>query len=406
MKDYFILAFKSLKKRGVRSWLTLLGILIGVAAVVSLISLGNGLKAAVNSQFNVGSTEVLTVQAGGLNNYGPPGSGAATPLTISDAEAISKLGDVEIAIPVNIRQVEIGFNQKVGFTYMLSIPDNQAQANDVYKYDQFVAASGKLINPGDRGVVVLGSNAGDSSKNGFGRDIHVGDTVTINGKDFVVQGILKKTGSVLYDNLIMMNAVDMKNLLGYGNVVDQISVKVINEGAINQTVREINNLMDQRRNVNANNRNFQVSTPEAMLKTINQIISGIQIFIIVIASISILVGAIGITNTMTTSVLERKKEIGIMKAIGARNEQIFYLFFIEAGLLGLIGGIIGVLLGIGIGYIGTSALNALIGATTQPQISIWLIVFTMLGSFIIGAFSGFVPALRAAKASPVEEIRG
>ena len=406
MKDYFILAFKSLKKRGVRSWLTLLGILIGVAAVVSLISLGNGLKAAVNSQFNVGSTEVLTVQAGGLNNYGPPGSGAATPLTISDAEAISKLGDVQTAIPINIRQVEIGFNQRVGFTYMLSIPDNQAQTNDIYKYDQFVAASGKLINQGDRGVVVLGSNAGDSSKNGFGRDIHVGDAVTINGKDFVVQGILKKTGSVLYDNLIMMNAADMKSLLGYGNVVDQISVKVINEGAINQTVQEINNLMDQRRNVNADNRNFQVSTPEAMLKTINQIISGIQIFIIVIASISILVGAIGITNTMTTSVLERKKEIGIMKAIGARNEQIFYLFFIEAGLLGLIGGIIGVLLGIGIGYIGTSALNALIGATTQPQISIWLIVFTMLGSFIIGAFSGFVPALRAAKASPVEEIRG
>ena len=405
IKDYFVLAFKNLKKRGARSWLTLIGILIGVAAVVSLISLGNGLKAAVNSQFNIGSTEVLTVQAGGVNNYGPPGSGATKPLVQADTDAINKLSNVEVAISRNIRNVKIEFNKKVLFTYVTDIPDDQKKADLVYKFNGLEIGSGKFISAEDRGVIVIGSNLEDKNKNGFGRDIHIGDTVSVNGKNFRVQGIMKKTGSLIYDNVILMNRADMKNLLGYGNDVDIIAVKVISKDLINQTTTDIEKLMRKRRNVKVGQEDFDVSTPEATLSSVNSIISGIQIFIIIIASISIAVGAIGITNTMTTSVLERKREIGIMKAIGARNEQIFYQFFIEAGLLGLIGGLIGAALGIGIGYAGTSALNSLLSSTTKPQISVWLILFTMTGSFIIGAVSGFAPALKAAKENPVEDIR-
>lgn len=406
IEDYFNLAFKNLRRRGIRSWLTLLGILIGVAAVVSLISLGNGLKNAVNSQFNIGSTEVISVQAGGLSNYGPPGSGAAKPLTQSDTDAIAKLANVQWAISRNIRNIKIEFNKEVSFTYMVSVPDNPTDAQDVYHTVEGIEiGQGKLVEAGDRGVVVIGSNLADGTKNGFGRDIHVGNTVTINGKNFRVQGILKKTGSVLYDNIVLMNAVDMKNLLGYGNEVDIIGVKVIDPSQMNQTKADIEKLMRQRRDVKVGEEDFQVSTPQAMLSTVNSIISGIQIFIIIIASISILVGAIGITNTMTTSVLERRREIGIMKGIGARNEHIFYQFFIEAGLLGLIGGMLGVLLGVGIGYVGTSALNSFLGSTTKPAISFSLIFFTMIGSFLIGALSGFLPALKAAHEKPVEDIR-
>ncbi len=406
IKDYFVLAFKNLKKRGARSWLTLIGILIGVAAVVSLISLGNGLKDAVNSQFNIGSTEVLTVQAGGVNNYGPPGSGAAKPLVQADADAIGRLSNVEVAISRNIRNVKLEFNKGVSFTYAVDIPDHQNDVNYVYKFQDLSVSSGRLVEAGDRGVVVLGSNLADSSKNGFDRDVHIGDTVDVNGQSFRVQGILEKTGSLIYDNVILMNEVDMKNLLGYGNDVDVIAVKVVSKDLMNQTVTEIEKLMRQRRHVKVGEEDFDVSTPEATLSSVNSIISGIQIFIIIIASISIAVGAIGITNTMTTSVLERKREIGIMKAIGARNEQIFYQFFIEAGLLGLIGGLIGAALGVGIGYIGTSALNSFLSSTTKPSISVWLIVFTMAGSFLIGSVSGLVPALKAAKENPVEDIRG
>ncbi|PIO08373.1 hypothetical protein COU59_02000 [Candidatus Pacearchaeota archaeon CG10_big_fil_rev_8_21_14_0_10_34_12] len=406
IEDYFNLALKNLKKRGVRSWLTLLGILIGVAAVVSLVSLGGGLKAAVDSQFNIGSTEVLTVQAGGMNNYGPPGSGASNPLTKEDAGEIGKLSTVEVSIPRNIRNVKLEFNKKVSFTYAGSIPDNQREMDYVYDFVGLETISGKLLESGDRGVIVIGSNLADMDKNGLDKNIKVGDNVAISGKTFRVQGITKKMGSIIMDSTVLMTENDMEDLLDYGNEVDLIVVKAVSKDLINQTAEDINKLMRDRRDVKKGQEDFDVSTPQAMLESVNQIISGIQIFIIIIASISIAVGAIGITNTMTTSVLERRKEIGIMKAIGARNEHIFYLFFIEAGLLGMIGGIIGVLLGTAVGYAGTSALNTFLGVATHPEISFWLILLTMTGSFLIGAVSGLIPALNAAKENPVEGIRG
>ena len=130
-----------------------------------------------------------------------------------------------------------------------------------------------------------------------------------------------------------------------------------------------------------------------------------QIFIVIIASISILVGALGIVNTMTTSVLERKKEIGIMKSVGATNGQIFLQFFIESGLLGLVGGLVGVILGSIIGFVGTKGINNFIGAELSPEINILLIFSSLVGSFMIGAIAGIVPAMKAAKENPVEALR-
>jgi putative ABC transport system permease protein len=164
--------------------------------------------------------------------------------------------------------------------------------------------------------------------------------------------------------------------------------------------------MRKQRNVKEGEEDFEVSTPEAMMGTINSIIGGVQIFIIVIASISIFIGIIGIVNTMTTSVLERKKDIGIMKSIGATNEHIFLQFLIESGMLGLMGGFIGAVMGLGFGIVGTNALNSLIGGEIEPVINIWLLIYCMIGSFVVGAIAGIVPALNAARQNPVEALRG
>ena len=142
------------------------------------------------------------------------------------------------------------------------------------------------------------------------------------------------------------------------------------------------------------------------MEQVNSILNAITIFIVIVASISIFVGAIGIINTMTTSVLERRKEIGIMKAIGATNHQIFMQFFVESGVLGLIGGAIGVLFGVTFGYFGIIGINSFIGAEVQPQISFYLVFFALLGSFLIGAVAGILPAMKAAKQNPVEALRG
>ncbi|MGV8131867.1 MAG: ABC transporter permease [Candidatus Pacearchaeota archaeon] len=402
--DYASIAFKNLKRRGIRSWLTLLGIFIGIATVVSLISLGGGLRQAILSQFGVGSTEVIEVQAGGLNSFGPPGTSVSNPLTKDDAEAISRLNTVDEAIGRNIVTVKAEFNDLLIIGSATNVPDG-SQRELTYEIMGIEPLEGKLLEDGDSGKVILGNNFYFEDKSGFEKAIRVGNTVTLNDRKYQVQGILKKEGSFIYDQIIILNEEDLKEISDEGDNVDFIDVKVKSKELIGAAELEIEELLRDRRDVKLGEEDFEVSTPEASLSTVNQVLTGIQVFVALIAAISIIVGSLGIVNTMTTSVLERVKEIGIMKAIGAKNSDIFYQFFIEAGLLGLAGGAAGILFGIAIGYFGTFSINAFLGASTSPEINWFLIIFTFIGSFLIGAISGIIPAIRAANQKPVEALR-
>lgn len=405
MLDYFLLAYHNLKKRGIRSWLTLLGVFIGVLAVISLITLGNGLKLAVNSQFGISSTEVITVQAGGVNSFGTPGSGAVKRLTKDDVEAIERLSSVDVAIGRNIETFKIEFNNKVEFRPGFGLAEGIKRKFD-YEIQDLEVETGRLLEDGDTKKVILGNDYLHKDKSGFDKAIEVGNKILINNQSFKVVGILKKKGSFILDNAIIINDHDLDTIADNGNYVDLIAVKVKNKDLMKKAQKDIEKLLRKRRDVKEGEEDFEVSTPQARLKTINSILNAIQIFIIIIASISILVGAIGIINTMTTSVLERKKEIGIMKAIGARNEQVFMQFFIESGLMGLIGGLLGIIGGIIIGYFGTMGLNNFFGSEAAPEISILLIILTLIGSFLVGALAGIIPAMQAANQNPVEALRG
>lgn len=405
MREYFILASKNLKKRGIRSALTLLGIFVGIAAVVSLISLGNTLKFTVNSQFDNLSPDIISVQAGGISGVGAPGTGVSKPLTESDAEAIERIGSVEFAIPRSIETVMVEFNDKVSFLTVGSLPDND-RINDIYNQQNFEAASGRLLRANEQNRILLGANLAFGKNNGFEKDLKVGDKILIKGQEFRVVGIIEKKGSFILDNAAYINEKQLKNLNNLGEEVDVIAVKAKSIELVEVTKEEIEKLLRERRDVKVGEEDFEVSTSESVLASVNQILMGVQIFIVIIASMSIIVGAIGIANTMTTSVLERRKEIGTMKAVGARNEDIFYQFFVEAGLLGFVGGLIGVVIGEGISYLGTLALNQTMGINTKSMLSWGLILGALAGSFLIGAVSGIVPAMRAAKQNPVEAIRG
>jgi putative ABC transport system permease protein len=169
---------------------------------------------------------------------------------------------------------------------------------------------------------------------------------------------------------------------------------------------DIEEALRKTRNVEEGEEDFEVSTPEASMETVNSVLSGVQIFVAIIASMSIVVGVIGIANTMYTSVLERKKEIGTMKAIGAKNSDIMIIFLIESGLMGLIGSLIGVIAGVTIGYLGTSVINNWVGSKAAPSIDFMLIGLTLLGGFLIGMIAGIAPAFKASKENPVEALRG
>jgi len=403
MVNYFSFSLKNLKRRGIRGWLTLLGIFIGIVVVIALVTLGNGFKEAVGAQFGVSSTQTITVQAGGLN-YGPPGSTVVNPLDKEDAEAIERLSTIEFAVTRNIEFLEVEYNDKLVFGGVVSIEADSAR--DQYEVMDLESQSGRLLKRGDLGKVIVGSNYEDPDKNGFDREVTVGKNLLIGGDKFLVIGVLERKGSFFIDNAIMMMDQDLEDLAGYGDEVDIIAVKVKGKDLVEKAKEDIEKLMRNRRDVKEGEEDFVVSTPDALLDQVNSILTSIQIFIIIIASISIVVGAIGIVNTMATSVVESKKEIGIMKAIGARNSHIFLMFLVESGFLGLVGGILGIIFGVTIGTLGIWQINNLIGADTRISINFILILVTLIGSFLIGAVAGIVPAMGATKQSPVEALRG
>ena len=404
IKDYLLFAFRNVRRRGIRSTLTLLGIIIGIATVVSLISLGDGLQNAVLSQFGISSTEIITVQAGGISSVGPPGTGVSKPLTEKDVESIERINYVDVAIARHIETVRVEFNDRLNIGIAADVPTGEKR-KILYEILEIAPEYGKLLEEGDSNRVVLGNNFYLSDKNGFDKKIGVGDKISINDRDYQVKGILKKKGSFIFDNIVLLNEEELAQISNYGENVDLISVKVKQKEFIDETQKSIEDTLRRSRGVSKGEEDFEVSTPQAILSEVNQIIAGIKIFVVMIAAISIFIGAIGIVNTMTTSVLERVKEIGVMKAIGAKNRDIFYQFFIEAGILGFVGGLIGVILGASIGYFGTLAINSFLGAETIPKINLLLVVFALFGSFLLGAISGIIPAITAANKNPVEALR-
>jgi putative ABC transport system permease protein len=402
-KDYLTLAFKSLKHRGLRSWLTMLGILIGIAAVISLISLGNALQLAVASQFGISATEIITIEAGGISGFGPPGSTVTNPLTQKDFEEVQRLSSIKRTIKRNIVNIKLEYNDNLIFTFITNVPDGEDRKFLYEQLDEEVVV-GRFLKDSDSGKVFLGYNF-YVDKVGLGKEIISGKKILINDKSFEVVGILDKKGSFIFDNSVFTNEKDMQRLFGKTDDIDIIVVQPKDKDEIEKTKEDIEKVLRKTRNVKEGEEDFVVSTPEASLATVNNIIGGVKIFIVIVASISIFIGAVGIVNTMTTSVLERIKEIGIMKAIGAKNKHIFLQFLIESGLLGLAGGIMGAIIGSIIGVLGTIGVSNFIGAELKPNIDFVLILFSLIGSFVVGGVAGIVPAMNAAKQNPVEALR-
>lgn len=401
-KDYFRLALHSVKQRKMRSWLTLLGIFIGIAAVVSLISLSQGLESAITEQFvKLGSDKVM-VQAIG-SGYGPPGSGAVAPLTKSDLDEIKKVKGVDQAFGRLIRSVKVQFDKEVEYTYAVSVPDNNEDLQLVIEVNNYELEQGRMLKKEDKYKAVLGK---DLAKDLFGKEVQLQDTLEIEGKEFKVVGLLKKSGNPQQDVALVVPEAALEEILNVKDIKDMIAVKV-NPGEDLLTVSErIKKELRSHRDVEEGKEDFTVETPENILATLTTILAIVQGILVGIAAISLLVGGIGIMNTMYTAVLERTKEIGIMKATGARNSQIWFLFLTESGLLGLLGGIIGVSLGLGISKTVEMVAYQIYEAYLIKADISWILILSMLAfAFAIGALSGALPARQAAKLKPVDALR-
>ena len=405
LSDLFIYSARNLKNRKLRTWLTMIGIVVGITSIIALIGLGGGLKTAVQSQFDFVSPDVITVRATSVVG-GPPGQNVINPLDTNYPRDIEKLNSVDYAVGLLIKTVKFEFNDVQTFEFLRSMPSTNEKFKQFQDLNSLEIESGRDLKPGETGKVVLGSNFNKKGENIYNKNIVVGNKILLNDKEFDVIGILKKQGSFIADNIVIMDEEEVRNLVDDHDTYSSISVKSKSIKTINKAKEEIYNYLEKERDTKLGEEDFAVETVENSLKSIGSILDGIQIFILIIAMISMIVGAIGIVNTMFTAVLERTKEIGTMKAIGAKNSHIFQLFLIESGLLGFVGGIIGISLGWILAIIGTQALSKFIGQPISPNISLIFILSLLIGSFILGSISGIVPAMKAANLRPVDALRG
>ena len=401
--DYVFLAFNNVRKRGLRSWLTMLGIFLGIAAVVSLISLGNGLQEAITGQFAALDADKLIIENTGTG-FGPPGSTAVRKLTEHDLDLIKDVSGVEFAIVRLIRATRIEFNDISRFTIAGSIPSEQDEIDIIYDSFNAEIESGRLLDEIDRGKVVLGNYFLD--KNIFGKEVRVGSNINIQGKDFEVAGIMKKSGFIFLNDVIFMSEDDLKNILDIEDEIDAIVVQVENEDEIEKAAEDIERRLRRDRNQKIGEEDFSVQTPLQSVEAVNTVLSVISLIVAGIAAISLLIGGIGIANTMYTSVLERTKEIGVMKSIGARNKDILFIFLIESGLLGLTGGIVGAFIGLGLAFLVSNlAGNFLGGIGLLVSVNYPLLIAAISFSLFVGVLSGVLPAIQASRLNPVEALR-
>jgi len=401
IKEYFKIAIKNLKTRSLRSWLTILGIVIGVFLIIMIISLSEGLKGAVLSQLSQVGKDIIFIFPGQIDNLMTAFAGGSK-LSEDDMKAIGKASGVEQVMPV-VYQVEVVKHSGVGKMVMITgIPWRQSLS--LVEDDMgWSIKDGRWPESGKKEVAI-----GNMVATNIFPEIELGTFANIEGRQFEIVGIMKSTGNKQDDSMIMMDLELYRDVTGDRKGAQSAVAKVGNGYLVNETADNIKAELEKTRKRHAGSDDtlpFSVLTSEKAGEIVSSIMAIIQIVILGFASIAVIVGGVGIMNTMFTSVRERTKEIGILKAIGATNKTINMIFLFEAGTIGLIGGIGGTILG--------ATCAKLIEVYAQlnqvfylkASVGLPLIIFGLSFSFIIGCLSGFVPARRAAQLKPVDALR-
>jgi len=431
--DILKLSLNGLTHRGLRSWLTILGIIVGVAAVIAMLSIGAGMSQSMESQMSNFGADVLTVSAGQTRAFGPssgftgrfqPGEGGGpsriseqtsqsttgeTPtLTDTDLLAISTASGVESVSGIISNRATI---QYLAQTVTVTVEGVEPSAWNTMTTSKL--ASGRFLESGETTSVLIGNNVANGM---FDYNLTVDMQIRVGSKTFTIVGILEESGTGNFggdDRSVFMTIQAAREVLTdiNSNEYSSIRVKVSDTNAIDQTIENVENVLYASRMVTADTADFTVTSPTSMLETIQSTMQTLTFFLTGIAAISLLVGAIGIANTMFMSVMERTRLIGIMKSIGTRNSEIMKMFLAESGIIGLMGGLLGIFLGfivvgiissigfniIGMGRMGTNTSVAIV----TPQ----LLLFALAFSTIIGIISGLIPARKAANLQVVEAMR-
>lgn len=401
LKEYFKIAVKTISTRRVRSWLTTIGVVIGVFLIVSLLSISQGLKNAVLQQLSMVGKDLLIIMPGEITDLNT--LIAAVKLTNEDIKIIEQTQGIEKAVPMDYTSVTMLYNNEKKPILLYGV--DLRNGLDVLKNDVgWSIAEGRWPVPGKNEILVGSIVASEMFPN-----MNIGTEANIKGRKFLVVGILNSVGSKQDDSMVGVDLNIFRSVTGERTGARQAMAKV-KAGYSTEAVAERlkSNLNENRKRKigqKESDSSYTVLTSEKITSIVGNIIGLIQAVIIGFASIAIIVGGIGIMNTMYTSVSERTKEIGIMKAIGAKNRTIVTIFLIESGIFGMLGGIGGTLLGL------LFAKSLEIYFQIHPifylkaDVGPGLILFSVVFSFLVGCVSGYFPSRSAAKLKPVDALR-
>jgi len=394
----------------VRSWLTILGIVIGVAAVISIISMGKALEQDMSSQLGELGGDLLTLTAGKAkaSGFGPGRGGGGRSSSATEEEIVLDKTDVQVLKGISdIKLINTQIKGNGDIYYVAEQGSVSITGVDPATWSQITTVDvkeGRMLNPSDTNVIVVGGKIADGF---FTKNLGVNQLVTIEDKLFRIVGILDDSSTSIY--MPLNNAYEVIDDKEKG-VYDSIIIKVKDEEQLDQTIATIEEKLRIARHVNEKEQDFTISSNKERQEQRAEMMSSMTTFLTAIAAVALLVGAVGIANTMFTSVLEKTKEIGIMKAIGARNSDIMSIFLLNAALIGLIGGILGVVFG----FLLSGFLPALMGdssgimgrmASAGSVISLSSIFLALGMSVFIGVISGVIPAYQASRLKPVDALR-
>jgi len=389
--DLLSTAYSNLRKRGLRSGLTIFGVVVGIVAIVALISLGLGMNDYVNQQLeNIGKDKAIILSD----------IGAKEKLDEADLKAIEDIDDVRSAYGTYTSIVFMNSRSESERATITALDTSSERIRAFMESNPVDVEKGKFLD-GESRTVVIGN---DLAREKFEHELDVGDKISINNNDFKIIGILKESNSMTIDEAAFISMEDAEEILG----ADGFS-EIVASGRsgidLEKFVLKIEEELRKSRGLKEGEEDFRVESSQDIEESLSSVLAGVNWFLIGIASISLLVGIIGITNTMQISVAERRKEIGIMKALGARNSHISLLFLLESGMLGLIGGAIGTALGLLLSKIASVFISAMMNESFSASFSFPLIMFSLALSFLIGMIAGTIPAYQASRQDPIKILR-
>lgn len=402
--ESFLEALETLSANKLRSGLTILGIVIGVAAVIAMLAIGEGAQNYITGTISDLGTNLIFVMSGNSRNE----NRNVKPLTVMDAKAMidSELApDVLVAEPALSSNLQVTYGAEKKTTSIVGVTPNYIKISN-YEYQEGAGLTEEHIL-GEASVAVIGVDVADKLFNR--REGLLGETIRIQSQPFKIVGVLKPKGGGMggsQDDLVMVpfSTAQSRLIRRNSSSVDMIIVQAASADTVTKVTEDISNILRTRHRTPIGSDDFQIISQQSAVTMVSSITNVLTVFLGGIAAISLLVGGIGIMNIMLVSVTERTREIGLRKALGAKKTDILIQFLVESALLSLFGGIIGIILGWLIAFV-VGKVAAATGTAFTPVVGMNAILLATLFSTAVGLFFGIYPANRAASLQPVEALR-